>query len=205
MKKLFCLLMLVSLFSVAAFADIRLPDEAKPTPKTKPTKSYDSKMTIRLDQNATEATLVIPKSRIKQLRAELELLDDESDTAAVLSDSNGGGVSRTQTIVGGMFLSLAFVFGGVWFSRSRKADGKINKTIVAGMFVFLVGSAATIAFANIGPPMMLRTISSKLFDKKVFGRWKRADGNIKIQVSAENDGVELIIPDKEEKSEKDTE
>lgn len=204
MKKLLCLLMLVSLFSVAAFADIRLPDEAKPTPKSKPTKSYDSKMTIRLDQNATEATLVIPKSRIKQLRAELELLDDESDTVAVLSDSNGG-VSRTQTIVGGMFLSLAFVFGGVWFTRSRKSGGKINKTIAAGMFVFLVGSAATIAFANIGPPMMLRTISSKLFDKKVFGRWKRADGNIKIQVSAENDGVELIIPDKEEKSGTDAE
>lgn len=204
MKKLFCLVMFVSLFSVAAFADIRLPDEAKPTPKPKPTKSYDSKMTIRLDQNASEATLVIPKNRIKQLRAELELLDDESDTAAVLSDSNGG-VSRTQTIVGGMFLSLAFVFGGVWFTRSRTTGGKINKTIAVGMVVFLVGSAATIAFANIGPPMMLRTISSKLFDKKVFGRWKRADGNIKIQVSAENDGVELIIPDKEEKSGTDTE
>lgn len=200
MKKTFGLLVIIFIFSIVSFADVRLPDELKPTPIPKQAKTVDSRLTIRFDKDAKDAKLIIPKNQLKQLRADLEQLDNESDTNASLTDSNGN-FSRTQTIIGGMFLSLAFVFGGVWFSRNRK----VNKTIVAGTVLFLVISATTLVFANAGPPSALRTISSKLFDKNVFGYWKRADGNIKIQVSAENDGVELIIPDKEEKNDKKVE
>ena len=108
MKRIFSLSLLIAMFSIAAFADIRLPDTPKPTPAPKEKKSIESNMTIRLDKNATEARLIIPRSQLKQLRAELEDLD------------NGGGntamnVTRTQTIVSGLFLSLSIVFGGVWF------------------------------------------------------------------------------------------
>jgi hypothetical protein len=191
MKKIFGLFALVTMFSIAAFADVRLPDTPKPTPEPKQKKTIDANMTIRLDKNATEARLIIPKSQIKQLRAELEDLDNESGNTAM-------NITKTQTIVSGLFLSLAIVFGGVWFSRSRKTDGKINKTIASGVVVLLVGSAATIAFANMGPPPQLRTISSKLFNKQIFSGWNSANGKVKIEVSDSDGNVELVVPDKQE-------
>lgn len=199
MKNLLCSLIFLGAFSFAAFADIAPPPTPRQTATPKQSKTIDSRMTIRFDQNATDAKLIIPKSKIKQLRAELEMLDDESNTNAVLDDSSGG-FPRAQAVIGGLFLSLAFVFGGVWVVRNRKSESKTNKAVGGLILLFLVGSAATIAFANAGPPSALRNISSKLFDKKVFGYWKRADGNIKIEVSADRDGFELIIPDKDEKA-----
>ncbi|HMS43719.1 MAG TPA: hypothetical protein PKE69_26050 [Pyrinomonadaceae bacterium] len=186
MKKSIFTIIFISFLSFSAFADIRLPDTPKPTATPKPQKSIDSNITIRLDQNATEATLIIPKDQIKQLRAQLDGLDDTNEPILTFS--------RTQTIVSGLFLSLAIVFGGVWFSRR----GKANKTLVAGAVLFLFGSAATIVFANIGPPVDLRTISGKLFNKEVFSGWNRANGKIKVKVADTGNTIELIVPNKEE-------
>ena len=191
MKRIFSLSLLIAMFSIAAFADVRLPDTPKPTPAPKQKKTIDANMSIRLDKNATEARLIIPKNQIKQLRAELEDLDNDGGNTAM-------NITKTQTIVSGLFLSLAIVFGGVWFSRSRKTDGKISKTIAAGIIVLLVGFAATIAFANAGPPPQLRNISSKLFNKQTFSGWNSASGKVKIEVSDSAGSVELIVPDKEE-------
>ncbi len=188
MKRIFSLSLLFTMFSIAAFSDIRQPDTPKPTPAPKEKKSIESNMRIQLDKNATEARLIIPKSQLKQLRAELEDLDNDSGNTAM-------NVTRTQTIVSGLFLSLAIVFGGVWFSRKRQTDSKISKTIAAGVVVLLVGSAATIAFANMGPPPQLRTISSKLFNKDTFKGWNSANGKVKIEVSDSDGSVELIVPD----------
>lgn len=192
MKKIFSLCVLLGMFSIAAFADVRLPDTPKPTPSPKQKKTIESNMTIRLDKKASEARLIIPKSQIKELRAVLEDLDDDTGNTAM-------NITRTQTIVSGLFLSLAMVFGGVWFARVRRTDGKINKTIAAAIMLFLVGSAATVAFANMGPPTELRSISGKLFNKQIFGGWNSASGKIKIEVS-ENEGsmIELVVPDKAE-------
>jgi len=193
MKRILCLLMLLMLASVAAFSDIARPDKS-PNRVPKP-KSIDTTMTIRLQRDATEAKLLIPKSQIKQLRAALEQLDDATDDTAAATSS----FSRTQTIVSGLFLSLAFVFGGVWFARARKNDGKINKTAAAAIMLFLVGASATAAFANMGPPTELRSISSKLFNKQIFGGWNSATGKIKIEVTEKDGGpVELVVPDKPE-------
>lgn len=192
MKKSIIALTLIALFSIAAFADIRLPDTPKPTATPKPQKSIDANMKITLDKNVTEATLIIPKSQIKQLRAQLDGLDDSSDEPLLT-------FSRTQTIVSGLFLSLAFVFGGVWFSRSRKTDGKINKTLVVGAVLFFVGSAATLVFANGGPPQELGSISSKIFKRELFTYgWNYAYGKIKVKVSDNAREIELIVPDKVE-------
>lgn len=55
--------------------------------------------------------------------------------------------ASTQTVIGGMFLTMAFVFGGVWLARSKP-----SKTVIG---LFLVGFFATggvLVFANIAPP-----------------------------------------------------
>jgi len=197
MKRMFCLML-----AVFAFANVSFADEAPPPTPKKQTKnkSIDSFMQIRLDEKADEPVLKISKNQLKELRAQLDELDDASDNSAAL-----GGVSRTQTIVGGMFLSLAFVFGGVLFARSKRSDGKSSKIIAAGAVLILCGTAAAFVFANAGPPPQLRKISGHLFDKKVFGFWKRAGGAIKIEIVENGNNVELIVPDKEEKTNKNEE
>lgn len=189
MRKFIYSIVFIALFTFSAFADIRLPDTPKPTPTPKQQKSIDSYMVISLDENASEATLIIPKDQIRQLRAQLDGLDDTGEPILTFS--------RTQTIVSGLFLSLAIVFGGVWFSKRSKP----NKTLIAGAVLCFLAVGATIAFANVGPPTELRSISGILFDKKVFGRWNRAGGKIKIKTSETGNSLELIVPNKtEEKS-----
>lgn len=183
MKKLFSSIALIAGLAVVAFADVRLPD----APKPKQSKSISTDIFISIDKNAKEARLVIPKSQLKQLRAELEQLDDAEATAS----SN---FSKTQTVVSGLFLSLAFVFGGVWLARSRKSDGKTSQALVIGASLFLTGALATISFANIAPPLEVRSITGKIFSESV-NRYKRASGRIKVETSDENSGIELIVPD----------
>lgn len=187
MKKILSLSVILVLCSIVALADIRLPETPKPDSK----KSIDSFLSIKIDKNTKEAKLIIPKSQLKQLRAELEQLDNEQDTNA----SAKTGFSRTQTIIGGLFMSLAILFGGVWLTRTKNLDTKTGKTLVISAILFLSGAVATIVYANAGPPPELRQITSKLFDKKVFGYWNSAGGKIKIQVSDTAQNPELIVPD----------
>lgn len=192
MKKIFCFLAITVVLSMTAFADVRLPDTPKPTPSPKQKKTIESNMEIRLEKGASDARLLIPKSQLKQLRAALDESDDAENNTAL-------NITRTQTIVSGLFLSLAVVFGGVWFSRSRgKSGGKMSKTIAAGAVLFFIGSAATLAYANIGPPMQLRSITSDLFNKQTFGGWKRANGKVKVEVSDGEGMIQLIVPEKED-------
>ena len=185
MKRLICLTTIFFLASVAVFADIARP---QPNKDPKPVKSLDATMTIRLDRNAKAARLLIPKSQIKQLRAELEQMDGDSDnTAAVTTPGN---FTRTQTIVSGTFLSLALVFGGMLFVRTGKTSGKalVILAVLAGL-----GTAATFVYANVGPPPEARSITSKLFNDKVFTPYQFASGSIKIE-AVDSGGVQLIVP-----------
>lgn len=192
MKNILVLIAVFTLFAGSALADVPRPE---PT-KVKPSKAIDTNLTIRLDRNAKEAKLIIPKSQLKQLRAELEQLDGgDSETTATASLN----FTRTQTIVSGLFLSLAFVFGGVWFSRSRKPELKANKTLAVGAVVFLSGSFATLAFANAGPPPETRSITGKLFAQPVHS-YKYASGKIKLETSDTARNIELIVPDAPDKN-----
>jgi hypothetical protein len=185
MKKLSSSLVLIAALALVALADVRLPD----TPKPKQSKSIDTRLQIRLSQDAKETTLRIPKSQIKQLRAELDDVDDADATASV-------SFSKTQTVVSGLFLSLAFVFGGVWLARSRggQSETKTSKTLVVGAGLFLTAAMTTIAFANVGPPPETRSITGKLFSNSVHA-YKRASGKIKLEISDEISEIELIVPD----------
>lgn len=189
MKRFFWLTTLVLMASVAVFADIARPD---PTKTPKPTKGVTTTMLIRLDRNATEAKLIIPKSQIKQLRAELEHLDDDPGNTAANTEPTS--FSRTQTIVSGAFLSLALVFGGMWFVRSGKAATKSGKTFVILAVLAATGATATFVYANAGPPPEARTITGKMFSQSVH-LYKFGSGKIKVETSSTGDAVEFIVPD----------
>jgi hypothetical protein len=194
MKIFFVASLLLLVFSTAGLADVRF-DTPKPTPAApKQKKNIETNLSIMIDRDAKEARLLIPKNQLKQLRAELEQLD-ESDASGTTVTFN---FTRTQTIVSGLFLSLAFVFGGVWFARSsrgnNKGEGKFGKKLVAGAILFLSGAFATIALANIGPPNEARSISGKLFSDAVH-QYKQASGKIKLETSDSADRIVLIVPD----------
>jgi hypothetical protein len=188
MKKCLVLLVVIALFAVNAVADVPV---IKP-PKPKQAKAIVTRMTIRISRDEKEARLIIPQSQIKQLRAELESLDNGNEDSKAFASIN---FTRAQTIVSGLFMSLGFIFGGVWLARSRKSELKVNKTLAVGGILFLCGSLAMIAFANAGPPPEARTISGKMFTRSVH-LYKYGSGKIKLEVSpSESTGIELIVPD----------
>lgn len=183
MKRILCIIAVTMIATIAAFANI--------APATKPVKAIDTTLSIKLDSNAKEARLVIPKSQIKQLRAELELLDDGTDNLA--GTATGNDFSRTQTIVSGMFLSLAFVFGGAWFSRSGRLSTKGGKIAGAGMLVFAGSALATIVYGNAGPPPEARQITGKMFTQAVH-MYGFGSGKIKLEASDEFRYATLVVP-----------
>src|SRR5262245_16167185 len=118
MKKILVLLSLIRLFSFAVLADETIPPTPKPKKTAEPVSAVDTTLHVQFSNREKNARLIIPKSQLKQLRAQLDELDDADPTVAV------SGFSRTQTIVSGLFLSLAIIFGGVWFARSGKTASK---------------------------------------------------------------------------------
>lgn len=194
MKKVLSLLISAIIFSTVIFADVRV-DTPKPTPKPNSSKSIDTNLYVQIDRKATEAKLIIPKSQLKQLRAELEELDDSSDSRASL------GFTKTQTIISGMFLSLAFVFGGVWLVRSKKVNTKASKALVIGSILFFSGAVATIVYANAGPPPEARSITNKFFSQGV-NIYNFGSGKIKLETSTEVKVPTLIVPQVPEEKKK---
>jgi len=189
MKRIFSLCALLTIFSIGALADIPRPKTPTPTPTPKQKKSFESNFYISIEKDAKEARLVIPKSMVSQLRAELDELDGGANNAAFLT------FSRTQTIVSGLFLSLAVIFGGVWLTRSRGKNGlKPNKTLIAGAVLFLFGAFATLVYANVGPPPEARSITGKLFTPAVH-QYKQAWGAVRVETTDQGSGIQLIVPD----------
>lgn len=187
MKRIVFTLVATLMFSFAVSADIARP-ETKPKPVKKPAKQVEANMVIRLDATATEATLRIPKTHLPKLKADLDLLENESgdDTAAVTTN-----MQRLQTIVGGTFLSLAFVFGGFWFVK-RNGKG----AAAAGVIALVVGSGAAVSlvYANVGPPPSARKITSKIFDANIIRPYGYISGKVKMEIG-DTDTIELIVPE----------
>ena len=149
---------MILMLSVMSLGDIPRPD------KPKVSKSIDTTLSIRLDHDAKEAKLIIPASQVRQLRAALEQMDT-GDTAG--STTAGSSFSRLQTVVSGVFLSLAIIFGGIWFARSGRLSTGGGKTAAALMAVFATGAFATMVYANAGPPAEARSITGKMFTQAV--------------------------------------
>jgi hypothetical protein len=192
MKKLVLTAVILMSFSSAALADIPRPSTPKPTETPKQKKSIDTMLLITLTKTKT-AKLKIPKGQIAQLRAQLDELDGGGNNTAAVSGSPG--FTRLQTIVSGAFLSLALVFGGLWFARSKKIDTKGARGLAIGAFLFLSGAVATVVLANAGPPDEARSITGKMFTEAVHS-YKSGSGEIKLMVNEEGgDRVELVVPD----------
>ena len=181
----------ILMFAVPAFADIAKPDK---TPnKAKKPASIDTHLTIRLERDAKEARLIIPRDQLKSLRAQLDALDTGGDATAAMI---GTGISRTQTIVSGIFISLAIVFAGVWAARSGKLSTRSGKAAAAGIVVFAFGALATIVYGNAGPPMEARSLTGKMFAPAMH-IYKFGGGPVKLEISDSEINPKLIVPDPE--------
>lgn len=191
MKKLLFLSILISTFYVSTFADIRLPDDIKPSPETKSNKKEKRmSLSISVNPNYKEPVLRIPRGAVKNLRAQLDDIEETNSNYA-----GGMSISRTQTLMSGLFFSLALVFGGVWVLRG-KSFGK-NQKIVSGLLIFgLLGASVYTVFANAAPPP-LQGIDDSLFSDKMKSRWRGARGTVKIEISENEDSgspIQLIVP-----------
>jgi hypothetical protein len=187
MYKTLFVIVLVLTFAIAAFADIARPDRS-PKPVKKP-ETVSTYLSIRLDRDAKEARLIIPRSQLQSLRAELDALDE----GATAGTEASGGISATQTIVSGMFISLAFIFAGIWFVRS----GKLSTKTAAVAGIFFAAGLATIAYGNAGPPSEARSITGKIFAPAMH-LYKFGGGPIKLELSDREGTLELIVPDPQE-------
>jgi hypothetical protein len=183
------------LLASTAYADIPRPDRT-PT-KANKTAAVDTYLSIQLDREAKEARLIIPRSQLKALRAELDALDDGSDaTAAFISTES---TSRVQMIVSGVLLSLAIAFGGIWFARQGKSSVKVSRSAAAAMVIFASGALATIVYGNAGPPAEAREITGKMFSPALHV-YKFGGGKIKLEVSDTETQPKLVVPDPQTKS-----
>lgn len=187
MKRTISIITLIIVAASVAFADIARPDRT-PNPTPKP-KQVSSDMEIIMSRDRTEATLVIPKTQLKALRAQLDELDSDSDATAAVTT---GGISRVQTLISGLFLSLAILFAGVWFFRNGKSATKTGKTLVILAVFACLGSAATLVLANVGPPPGATVINSKIFSDRV-KNYGTAYGKIKMETGSD-DRVKLYVP-----------
>ena len=195
MKKILCLVILLLVGTVAMFADIARPGKQTNPVKKPALKVYSNtstSLTVRLDSNIETPTLRIPRTQLNYLRAQNETGDgDENNTAAVTAP---GGFSRTQTFVSGVFLSLAIVFGGMWFVRSGKAASKEGKSLVILAVLAGLGSAATFVYADIAPPQFQNDITSKIFNQNAMWRGEATSWNVRVE-STNGDKMELYVPD----------
>ena len=178
MKKILIMTALTALFATAALADIRIPDRPQqtPTPVATPQPAEkDAEMIIQLSNNVSEPTLIISRKLVGQYIGETEK----------------AGIGSTQTIVGGLFLSMAFVFGGVLLARGKE---KMPKAAIGAVVLAVLGVAATVTYANVAPPRSV-PLNKNLFAKELQG-YAMARGNVKVIISDEEyeDGVRLMIP-----------
>jgi hypothetical protein len=188
MRKLFLALTMIAAISATVLADIAKPTT---TPKTKG--SIDTFLSIRLQSDAKEARLIIPKSQLMELRAQLDQIGGPNDTAAAFTATGIG--SRLPTIVGGLFLTLAIVFAGLWFARSKRLSPTTSSSAIVLAVIMAAGSAATFVYGNAGPPPEARSITGKMFTQGVH-MYGFGSGPIKLETSDDpNQRLELIVPD----------
>jgi hypothetical protein len=190
LSKTIQLLFLLLIVLAPALADIPPPDNSKRKPPKN--SNLTSRMTIKPDQTATEAKLVIPRALLRQLRA----ANGESETDPATGITSVSNLSRTQTLMGGLFLSLAVVSAGIWFLGPRKGKLKLPPAALSIAVVSICGLVATVAYANFGPPPELRSLTSKILVQQAQD-WG-AYGQVKVEL-VEGDGeITLVLPKKAE-------
>ena len=176
--------------SAVASADIRLPDQPDSSGNRrfpKPTVGRPYSMSIQAGETEREARLLIPAEALKQLRAELE------DEKPSLSASLGvGGLPPAHTAAAGVLLSLALVFGGLWFARTGRSARARRAAVVIAVCALCAGAATTLTLANLAPPppaLDAGTLPQAVDGEKLAGRVKVFV--VKDDTSGE---IRLIVP-----------
>ncbi|HXF42489.1 MAG TPA: hypothetical protein VNK26_02005 [Pyrinomonadaceae bacterium] len=167
----------LALYSTSAMANVPRPS---PTPKpSKKSKQINTNLRIQIDNAATEARLLIPRSQFNQLRAEFESGQSDSDNfAGIFPDSS-------RIILAGFCLSLGLFFGGLWFMKK-------SPLARAGSAALIITAIVATAYSNVGPPLE-KTISSRLFSPAVLA-YNYAQGGIILEVSDQVQEPTLIVP-----------
>jgi hypothetical protein len=192
MKQLSLIAISFAFLSVSAFADIRLPEPPtpKPTSTMKPITGKQIDLMIDVTSEVTEPTLVIKKSSVKNLRAALDEAEgiDNLATQTENEDTKQYTTGSIQTVVGGLFLSLAFVFGGVWFVKNKP-----NKGTVALFVVAFSGASTLLVWGNIAPPRLF-SISKNIFADEI-QRYAYAKGKVRVKVVTVSEAdIKLLVP-----------
>jgi len=167
--------------TVNALADVAMRDKDRPKRS-----SFTTQMKVTPDDKATEAKLLIPRAVWQQMRAGL---DGDDTQAAGLTSFNLGGA---QTMLAGVFLSLAFVFGGLGFVRSRGRAQRFGPAALCVAALALCGASVGVAFANAGPPPVARSLTSKILTQDL--QWWGAYGQVKVEVSDDAGEITRVLP-----------
>jgi hypothetical protein len=197
MNKIVFFLLALLMFSVDALGDIA-PGRSVPKPTSTPATTVtprttpavapnEARMAISVSRYEDEATLVITKSMIEKINAALKAKGEK----AMIAEAAPEGIASTQTIVGGLFLSLALVFGGVWLARS---GGTVSKPALGIVVFAVVGMAATLVIGNVPPPR--RVPLSEAVNEKLEGLV--ASGKVKIMLVdyQTQEDIMLVLPKK---------
>lgn len=183
-RLVFTIFLLLGLSGLAV-ADIPV-GKPKPQPSPIVTQRSDGKlpsepgyanMYINIGTADDGPTLIIEKSMLDKINA--------ANAGTVASGSTGGLSMELSSVVAGVFLSLAMVFGGLWFVRNRRPISKLAATSL----LLAVGGAATIVYANAGPPKKF-DINSTIFKDEVLG-YTTISGKVKIKVVDRNTGFDI--------------
>ena len=168
-----------------AFADIALPKN--PTSNNSEIRSDlpVSRMTIERVEGLREARLQIPRARLQEWN--------------VAAGVEGGGAQSASmksvgTVVGGLFISLAFVLTGLLLARSRRGLRVGRAAAVVALCACAAGAAAVAAYANAGPPPELRTQNPGTLVRAVTGA--PLAGSIRVEVVEEGYDIKLLVPAK---------
>jgi hypothetical protein len=189
-RSIHCAALIAFLLGTAslASADVDVPKSINP--RKKPVGS--TTLRIATDEDVSQARLVIPRRLLQQLKAEINA-DEQEQIAETTTLATPG---NAQTVMAGIFLSLAIVFGGVWVLRSKKQVGKLSGAQI-GIALLVLGTAtAGITYANAGPPPVARSLTSRILTPEL--RWWGAYGQVKIVITDADDDyrdeIRLIIP-----------
>jgi hypothetical protein len=181
MKSRFVLvsLILLSLFGSSGFADEAPPARKPPIRPPQPAELVTVPFVIQTDETIQVPELRVPKSQAGSFQS-----------VGTTGTGSGSGISSTQTIVGGLFLSCAIIAGGLWLVRSR-----MPKAVKAGAaLAFLIagtGSAVAVFANKAAPPPYWRagTLPRALQNDK------ELSGNVKIVlVDSKDDTIRLVLP-----------
>lgn len=184
MKQHFRLLMIV--LTISLCSTVVVADLVRPSPSPKQGKIVTN-MSIQVipDPKATEARLQIPKENFRFIRAALGEENANPSIAQRIA------LSSKRTIVAGLLLFMSLSFAGVWLARSNrtaKNSSRIAAALILGLA--MLGAAAVITQANVGPPpgFLWRRLSDNLKDGKT------TYGSVNIEIVEDTGRLTLIVP-----------